>query len=75
MPKLITDELDALLNILPPPIRRPLCQQADLSELLEIVLDLGRPPEARFPHHEVILSPQEVSEADIDYVTINYPSD
>jgi len=74
LPKLITDELDALLNILPPPIRRPLCQQADLSELLEIVLDLGRPSEARFPHREVILSPQEVSEADIDYVTSHISS-
>ncbi len=32
-------------------------------------MDLGRPPEARFPHREVILSPGEVSREDIDYVT------
>jgi len=66
--KVITDDLDALLDILPPHIRQPLCQQSDNSELLEVVLDLGRPPEARFPKREVVLSPQEVSEQDIDYV-------
>jgi len=67
--KVITDDLDALLDILPPHIRQPLCQQQDISELLEVVLDLGRPSEARFPHREVILNPQEVNEQDIDYVT------
>ncbi|MCL0052894.1 AAA family ATPase [Dehalococcoidales bacterium] len=69
MPKVITDDLDALLDILPPYIRQPLCQQKDSSELLEVVLDLGRPPEARFPQREVVLSAKEVSELDIDYVT------
>ncbi len=69
MSKVTTDDLDALLDILPPHIRQPLCQQEDLSELLEVVMDLGRPPEARFPHREVILYPREVTEEDIDYVT------
>ena len=69
MPKLMSDDLDALLGILPPHIRQPLCGQDDLSELLEVVMDLGRPPEARFPNREVILNPQEVNEKDIDYVT------
>ncbi|MCK5434115.1 MAG: AAA family ATPase, partial [Dehalococcoidales bacterium] len=69
MSKVTTDDLDALLGILPPHIRQPLCQQDDLSELLEVVLDLGRPPEARFPHREVILYPREVTGEDIDYVT------
>ena len=68
MQKVITDDLDALLDILPPHIHQPLCQQADISGLLEVVLDLGRPPEARFPQREVILNPQEVSQEDIDYV-------
>jgi len=66
--KVITDDLDALIDILPPHIRQPLCQQEDLSELLEVVLDLGRPPEARFPQREVVLNPKEVNEQDIDYV-------
>ncbi len=68
MPKVITDDLDTLLDILPPHIRQPLCQQKDISELLEVVLDLGRPSEARFPQREVVLNPQEVSEPDIEYV-------
>jgi len=66
--KIITDDLDALVDILPPHIRQPLRQQKDISELLEVVLDLGRPPEARFPRREVILNPKEVDEEDIDYV-------
>ena len=68
MQKIITDDLDALLDILPPHIRQPLCEQKDLSELLEVVLDLGRSPEARFPNREVTLDPKEVDETDIDYV-------
>ena len=68
MQKVITDDLDALLDILPPHIRQILCEQKDLSELLEVVLDLGRPPEARFPSRELTLNQKEIDEADIDYV-------
>jgi len=68
LPKVTTDDLDALLDILPPHIRQPLCQQENISELLEVVLDLGRPPEARFPQREIVLSPQEVVEPDIEYI-------
>jgi len=60
--------MGALLDILPPRIRQPLCQQKALSELLEVVLDLERLPEARFPQREVVLDPKEVDETDIDYV-------
>ncbi len=74
MQKVITDDLDALLDILPPYIRQPLCQQQDISELLEVVLDLGRPPEARFPQREVALNPKEVSEEEIDYVASHISS-
>ena len=74
MQKVITDDLDAALDILPPHIRQPLCQQKDVSELLEVVLDLGRPPEARFPQREIILNPKEVNEQDIDYVVSHISS-
>jgi len=67
--KVITDDLDALVDILPPHIRQPLRRQKDIKELLEVVLDLGRPPEARFPRREMILNPKEVDEEDIDYVS------
>jgi stage III sporulation protein SpoIIIAA len=68
MRKVVTDDLDALLDILPLHIREPLYQQPDHSELLEVILDLGRLPEARFPHRELVLNSKEVSQTDIDYV-------
>ena len=69
MQKVITDDLNALLDIFPPHIRQPLSEQEDISQLLEVVLDLGRPPEARFYNREMILNPTEISEQDIEYVT------
>ena len=69
MPKVTDEELNALLEILPPHIRQPLQQQEDINALLEIVLDLGRFPEARFPNRDICLSNQEVTQEDIDYVT------
>jgi stage III sporulation protein SpoIIIAA len=68
MRRVVTDDLDALLDVLPLPVREPLYQQPDHSELLEVILDLGRLPEARFPRRELILNSKEVSQADIDYV-------
>lgn len=65
--KEITDNLDALLDALPPAISEPLSLQEDRSELLEVVLDLGRPPLARFPRREMALQEKEVSERDIEY--------
>jgi stage III sporulation protein SpoIIIAA len=72
--KIITDDMDALLGILPLHIKTPLVQQEDMSELLEVVLDLGRTPEARFTKREVILNEEEVEEADIDYVVARVSS-
>ncbi len=66
--KRITDDLDALLERLPPHIAQPLRERENSSELLEVVLDLGRPPEARYPDREVVLSNKEVSQEDIDYI-------
>ncbi len=68
MQKVITDDLDALLNVLPLHIRQALVEQPDNSELIEIVLDLGRPPEARYPHKEITLSHAEATDSDIDHV-------
>jgi stage III sporulation protein SpoIIIAA len=66
--QVITDDMDALLAILPPHIKTPLVQQPDISELIEVVLDLGRSPEARFPKREIVLDVKEADESDIDYV-------
>jgi stage III sporulation protein SpoIIIAA len=63
-----TDDLDALMAALPPEIVARLADFADRSDLLEIVMDLGRRPEARFAHGEEELLDREVTEADIGYV-------
>ena len=71
----VTDDLPRLIAILPPEIKKNLeALNHPLEELLEVVLDLGRPPEARFPQREVVLNPQEVSEEDIDYVATRVSS-
>jgi stage III sporulation protein SpoIIIAA len=64
----ITDDLEALLDVLPPQVRDPLRERPDNFELREVVLDLGRLPEARYPEREVILSDREVTQADLDHV-------
>jgi stage III sporulation protein SpoIIIAA len=64
----ITDDLEALLEILPPDTNRKLAGQEDVRDLIEVVLDLGRLPEARFPKREMELAAREIQEGDIDYV-------
>src|SRR5512143_1423972 len=64
----ITDDLDALLQVLPPQIERALRAANQGDDLLEIIMDLGRVPEARFVDHELVLSDREVSQDDLDYV-------
>lgn len=64
----VTDNLDQLLDVLPPKIKQKLEEQEDVEELLEIVLDLGREPEARFPLRVSQLSDEPVRAEDINYV-------
>ncbi len=64
----ITDDLDALLERLPPHIGQPLVQREGRSDLLEVVMDLGRLPEARYLDREVVLSDQKVSRENVEYV-------
>jgi len=61
----ITDDLDVLLEVLPERIRIPLTTSARKEDLLEVVLDLGRKPEARFSQSESTLSDEEVTNEDI----------
>jgi len=68
MQHMITDDLEALLVTLPPAIHDAVNRLENRSELLEIVMDLGRLPEGRFPEGEVILSTQPVAYADLQYV-------
>jgi stage III sporulation protein SpoIIIAA len=68
MEQWIDSDLEALVQILPPRVQDSLNGNPDKENLLEIVLDLGRGPEARFPDSTQILDPREVIEDDIQYV-------
>ena len=63
-----TDDLDALMEALPPEIVERLGAVANRTDLLEVVMDLGRRPEARFTTGEEDLLDREVTDADIAYV-------
>ena len=60
-----TDDLQLLLDLLPEHIRLPLVDHPRKRELIEIILDLGRRPEARFPGAAEYLSEEVVSKDDL----------
>ena len=62
------DDLDVLLAALPPEIVDAVHATPDREQLIEVVLDLGRRPEARFPNDEALLLDREITEADIAFV-------
>jgi stage III sporulation protein SpoIIIAA len=60
------EELELLVGTLPAQLRDAVHGlPEDSGDLLEIVLDLGREPEARFEGHEVVLGSEPVTMADI----------
>ena len=65
----MTDDLDALLAALPPEIVAALRALPPERDLIEVVMDLGRRPEARFGGGgEDVLLDREIVEADMQYV-------
>jgi stage III sporulation protein SpoIIIAA len=64
----ITDDLQNLLDVLPLHIAHAVVQANNSDSLLEIVLDLGRVPMARFVDGEVQLGEEEIKRGEIDYV-------
>ena len=65
---IITDNLDLLLSILPPQAQEHLRGHPQLLDLIEVVIDLGRPLEARFAEHYELIGDEPATAADIDYV-------
>ena len=63
-----TDDLTVLLEVMPPAVRAAVAAHPRRGELVELVLDLGRQPEARFPEAGEFLSDQAVTREDIAYV-------
>ena len=66
--QLITDDLEALLGVMPPHVQKHLREAGHPEDLLEVVLDLGRVPEARFVGQTISLNSREVNHDDIDYI-------
>jgi stage III sporulation protein SpoIIIAA len=64
----ITDDLQTLLGILPPGISAAIPSAGKADSLLEIILDLGRIPTARFVDEEVALRAEEMTREEIDYI-------
>jgi stage III sporulation protein SpoIIIAA len=68
MQKRITDDLEALMTVLPTDICERLRELNRFDELLEVILDLGRVPTARYVDGEVVLSETEIARSELDYV-------
>lgn len=64
----IDEELQKLLEVLPPRVKQALLQHPDVNHLIEVVLDLGKPPEARFEERVYYVPGDQVFQEDIDYV-------
>ena len=70
-----TDDLPALLNLLPPAIAERVRQIDRSDELLEVVMDVGRVPAARYLSGEVALAETKLTVADIQAVVEVEPVD
>ena len=66
--KVIVDDLDALWEILPRPVQEWVKGLRAPQDLLEVVLDLGRLPQARFRDREELLAGREVTDQDLESV-------
>jgi stage III sporulation protein SpoIIIAA len=61
----VTDDLTKLLNILPSSIRDRINTHPQRDTLVEVVMDLGRRPEARFPGRAEYLSETPITQTDL----------
>ncbi len=62
------EELRKLLAILPTSIRERLESHPQLDGIIEIVLDLGKPPEARFEGTIFVIQDDPVTSENLEYV-------
>ncbi|WP_099239727.1 R3H domain-containing nucleic acid-binding protein [Synechococcus sp. BDU 130192] len=65
--RLVTDDLEKLLTILPDAIRDRLADHPNKNALIEVVMDLGRIPEARFENSTEDLGDRPISREDLQY--------
>lgn len=62
-------ELGRLLALLPEEMRRRVSEHPELHQLIEVVMDLGRRPLARFPMGDFVLSEYPISVDDLAHAT------
>ncbi|KAM4092966.1 hypothetical protein ACB094_06G079600 [Castanea mollissima] len=62
-------ELGRLLALLPEEMRRRVSEHPELHQLIEVVMDLGRKPLARFPSGDFVLSDLPIMTEDIQHAT------
>ena len=62
----ITDDLERLLRLLPQQVQDALQTHEQSTSLLEVVLDLGRLPEARYPGRAQVLGDRPLTRDDLD---------
>lgn len=67
-------ELGRLLALLPEEMRRRVSEHPELYQLIEVVMDLGRKPLARFPSGDFLLSDLPITAEDLEHATskVNY---
>src|SRR5664279_5530847 len=68
MERRITDDIHELKRVLPSHLTAKLESIGNIDELLEVVLDLGRIPTARYITAELPLSEHEVTRAELDAI-------
>lgn len=64
----VTSDIDKFITALPDRVRAWLSAREDLEELLEVVVDLGRPIEARFARGFELIETTPALRADLDYI-------
>ena len=64
----ITDDLEILLSILPESIVKAVHKVNHYDKLLEIILDLGRVPTARYVEEEIVLRAKEITREELDHM-------
>lgn len=67
----ISDALKSLLEVLPARIKDKIYSSIDFSDMIEVILDLGKMPEIRFETKVFYIEDEIVSQEDIDHVTTN----
>ncbi len=64
----VVSNIEEFLAVLPSGLRARLEERNSVEDLLEVVIDLGRPIEARFPNSFEILGDWPATQDDLDYV-------